>query len=246
MQRKPKTFIKIETKSTFHDPSESPFINTMFFEIDKNGTAVAATPEKARPFISRQIFIHPQSPIPLSSPSSSASLNKRRPLLQRGHRHSVSSNSYCSGRFAELAGGTAAECAAVCCCCPCGLANLLYLTIYKVPAGLCRRALRKKRRKQLIKKGLLPPIAERCRCGCDDTELQIHPATGFHDCGDLLKSDEESSSDDEEEEEMLKLEKEMWETFYGTGFWRSPSQREPPSIRSNAQIDSPTAKIKQL
>ncbi|CAK7342129.1 unnamed protein product [Dovyalis caffra] len=156
---------------------------------------------------------------------SSTSLIKRRPLL--GHSSS-SSSSCCSGRFGELAGGTTAECAAICCCCPCGLINLLVLTIYKVPAGICRRALRRKRRQKVIKKGLLPPRTRSCRCGCDDTELQIHPMSCVDDS--FREFDEEVTL--KEEEAMVKLEKEMWETFYGTGFWRSPSQKELPFKRS--------------
>ncbi|CAN1193927.1 hypothetical protein LINPERHAP2_LOCUS42266 [Linum perenne] len=58
-------------------------------------------------------------------------------------------------------------------------------------------------------------------CGYDDTEIQIHPIHGgrshsFDVCG--LKR---------VEEEMMRLEKEMWDTFDEIGFWRSPSQREP-------------------
>lgn len=155
----------------------------------------------------------------LINPSPSPSLSKRQPLL----RHNSYSSSSCTG-FAEVAGGTTAECAAVCCCCPCGLVNFLFLTIYKVPAGLCRRALRNKRRKQLMKQGLIPSRTRRCKCGCDDTEIQIHPMS----CCD--KTDEDEDPEKEKAmEKMMKLEKEMWETFYGTGFWRSPSQREPLS-----------------
>ncbi|KAF2322408.1 hypothetical protein GH714_014752 [Hevea brasiliensis] len=43
-------------------------------------------------------------------------------------------------RFGEVAGGTAAECTAVCCCCPCTVMNILVLAIYKMPACICRRA----------------------------------------------------------------------------------------------------------
>lgn len=200
---------------------------------------------KKQSLIGGQIFIHRPQPLQSKS-SSSTSLNNRRPLLQR-HSNSASSNSSsCSGRFAELAGGTTAECAAVCCCCPCALVNLLYLTIYKVPTGLWRRALRRKRRKQLIKKGLLPPRTKRCRCGCDETVIEIHPSASAHELM-ALKSDSEESSSSEGEEEaaaMVKLEKEMWETFYSTGFWRSPSQREAPGM-SHLHRDSPKAKVKK-
>ncbi|RVW34771.1 hypothetical protein CK203_104432 [Vitis vinifera] len=123
-------------------------------------------------------------------------------------------------RFAEVAGETTAECAAVACCCPCGLVNLLVLAVYKVPAGLCRRALKKKRLRRMIKKGLLQPRRRRCPCGCDDTELQIHPISG-----DVTDTDISVKSN-ESEQEVMDLEKEMWEKFYSTGFWRSSSQRE--------------------
>jgi hypothetical protein len=145
---------------------------------------------------------------------------RRRPLL---------TNQASSGgsRFAEVAGGTTAECAAVCCCCPCGLVNLLYLAIYKVPSILCRRALRRNRRQQLLKKGLLPPRRRRCSygCGCDETEIQIHPVVAENGLSPEIKPPQKEES----EKEAMELEKEMWKTFFSTGFWRSPSQRESES-----------------
>ncbi|KAG6770298.1 hypothetical protein POTOM_025976 [Populus tomentosa] len=153
----------------------------------------------------------------MSFPSSQSLIKSRPPL---GHANSSSSSS-CSGRLGELAGGTTAECAAICCCCPCGLVNLLVLTMYKVPVGICRRALRRKRRKKLIKKGLLPPRTSSCSSDYDGTELQIHPMACVEDS--LREVDKEAAL--KEEEAMVKLEKEMWETFCGTGFWRSSSQR---------------------
>ncbi|XP_073129394.1 uncharacterized protein [Henckelia pumila] len=139
-------------------------------------------------------------------------VDRRQPLLQssdyssRGGLRKV--------RLAEVAGGTAAECAAVCCCCPCGLVNLLVLAVYKVPAGLCRKALRRKRRRRLMKKGLLPPR----KCGCDDKEPQIHPLSSPVAIVNALESGLDNK-------EVLELEKEMWDKFYSTGFWRSSSQR---------------------
>ncbi|CAK9152977.1 unnamed protein product [Ilex paraguariensis] len=148
----------------------------------------------------RQIVLRPP---PLSA-------DRQQPLLA-----SQNSSSRGSVRLAEVAGGTAAECAVVCCCCPCGLVNLLVLAVYKLPAGLCRNAIRRKRRRRMIKKGRLP----RRGCGCDDTELQLHqvsmPATDKLVNGSAMDSDKD----------VLELEKEMWDRFYGTGFWRSPSQR---------------------
>ncbi|XP_071721624.1 uncharacterized protein [Rutidosis leptorrhynchoides] len=159
------------------------------------------------------------------------SVKRRQPLLQSRSFYSSASTSTSSSSatspsaspyrassygFAEVAGGTTAECAAICCCCPCGLANFLILAMYKLPAGLCRNAIRNKRRKRLIKKGLVPPLGrQRCRCGCDETELQIHSIND----DDLVFFDNDNESN-------MELEKEMWDKFYETGFWRSPSQRE--------------------
>lgn len=39
----------------------------------------------------------------------------------------------------------------------------------------------------------------------------------------------EEVESDEDDEAVLALEKEMWNRFYGAGFWRSPSQRESVS-----------------
>lgn len=123
-----------------------------------------------------------------------------------------------SKRVAEVVGGTTAECAAICCCCPCGLVNLLVLAVYKVPAGLCRKALRRKRRRKLMKKGLLPP-----RKSCNDVEfLQLH-----HFSGPQLKEEVNSL---ERDKDVVELEKEMWDKFYSAGFWRSPSQKSDSTV----------------
>ncbi|KAF6162979.1 hypothetical protein GIB67_021128 [Kingdonia uniflora] len=114
-------------------------------------------------------------------------------------------------KFSEMAGGTAAEVAAICCCCPCGLMNLVVLAVYKLPAGLCRRALRKKRKQRLKRAGLLPSKSKR---GCVSDEIQPMSAK--------ISENKEALS----EKEVIDLEKEMWDKFCSTGFWRSPSQRE--------------------
>ncbi|CAI9775671.1 unnamed protein product [Fraxinus pennsylvanica] len=77
--------------------------------------------------------------------------------------------------------------------------------------GLCRKALRLKRCCRLIKNGLLPPR----KCGCDDKELQILTMSGLMVMVNALELDNN----------VAELEKEMWEKFYGAGFWRSSSQR---------------------
>ncbi|OWM79018.1 uncharacterized protein LOC116195406 [Punica granatum] len=153
-----------------------------------------------------------------------SSVSRRQPLLK-----AKSTSSSCSSvRFAEVAGGTTAECAAIWCCCPCGIMNLIVLAVYKVPAGLCRRALRRKRRQRLIKQGLLSPKGSRLSSRFEEREdALVHPIT----LSDLLEANKSAR---EVEMEVAQLEKEMWERFYGTGFWRSPSQREQNySIGSN-------------
>ncbi|EOA29516.1 hypothetical protein CARUB_v10014493mg [Capsella rubella] len=189
---------------------------------------------------------------PSDTPSSSPSRSHRRqPLLQRS-LSSPSPRATCGGSTpAEFCGGTTASCAAVWCCCPCGLVNLLVLAIYKVPKGICRRAIRSRRRKQLVKSGMLPPLLsagknERMQRVFQNSEFAIHPL----DSEDVSEDEDDDNFLDlkyigkpvtavfatEEEEEtgeddaaVLALEKEMWNRFYGAGFWRSPSQRESVS-----------------
>ncbi|XP_030457855.1 uncharacterized protein LOC115678613 [Syzygium oleosum] len=178
--------------------------------------------------MTRQIVLRPPS------------VSRREPLLRASKSTSSSASSSSSSRgggvggggsgvrFAEVAGGTAAECAVVCCCCPCGIVNLILLAVYKVPAGLCRRAWRRTRRKRLIKKGLLSPKGRRLTCGCEEKELQIHPFAVNEAMAEMKRP---AAEDEEVDKQVAKLEKEMWERFYGTGFWRSPSQREPQSAQ---------------
>ncbi|KAI3520425.1 hypothetical protein L2E82_32935 [Cichorium intybus] len=130
-----------------------------------------------------------------------------------------------SHRLAEVAGGTTAECAAVVCCFPCTVVNFLVLAVYKVPAGLCRKALRKKRRRRLLKKGLLikstrgvGDISSTHGISIDGTEFSLHPEAAAAAERLVVKSMDA-------DEDLMELENEMWETFYGTGFWRSLSQR---------------------
>lgn len=130
-----------------------------------------------------------------------------------------------SRRFAEVAGGTTAECAAICCCCPCGIMNFLVLAVYKLPAGLCRKALKNKRIKRLKKKGMLTQ-RRRCTCGCDETEIQIHPVAVDGWPGNTSGGAADDKSESLTEKESQELEEEMWGRFYSTGFWRSPSQKD--------------------
>lgn len=152
----------------------------------------------------------------------SPSLNRNQSLLR-----SCSSNTNPSSRkrFTEVAGGATAECAAVACCCPCSVLNLLVLVMYKVPAGLFRKALRHKRRRRIMKKERLLPAPGLGKC--DGKEVEICTVMS----GDPVMMAKALEKYDDvtlilgKDDGMMKLEKEMWEQFYQTGFWRSPSQR---------------------
>ncbi|KAL1566089.1 hypothetical protein AAHA92_01735 [Salvia divinorum] len=150
-----------------------------------------------------------QRQIPLRH--SSSLVARRQPLLEA--KGGGGPQDRLTARLAEVVGGTTAECAAVCCCCPCGLVNLLVLAVCKVPAGLCRKALRRKRRHRLVKMGLRPAAAA-AKCTCDEKDFQIRPVPA-----------PDSSESVPDSTEVIELDKEMFDRFYAGGFWRSSSAR---------------------
>uniref|UniRef100_A0A7N0TA51 Pollen preferential protein n=1 Tax=Kalanchoe fedtschenkoi TaxID=63787 RepID=A0A7N0TA51_KALFE len=121
----------------------------------------------------------------------------------------------------EVAGETAAECAAVCCC-PCGVLSLLILAIFRYPVNTYRRLLRKRKLQRLLKKrrdALVAPGQQRgrrCSYRCSGRETPH---------AQWMKEEEEEAADSTREKEVMELEKEMWDQFCNTGFWRSNSQR---------------------
>lgn len=140
-------------------------------------------------------------------------------------------------QFKEVAGGTAAECAAVCCCCPCTVLDLLVTVVYRVPAGICRKAWNRtaKRHRCAPKKGLLqrPSSPEeshtrgeleaelkRAKEGAKEENIATAAVAG------ASAGSGAGGGGDGVPETGDFPEKEMWDRFYGTGFWRSPSQRE--------------------
>lgn len=110
--------------------------------------------------------------------------------------------------MAEVVGGTSAEVAAVCCCFPFAVVDFMVLSMYKVPAGLCRNAMRSRRRRRLV--------VHKHNGGFED-ELSMHPA--------VLAAVERFMTP-EVDKDAVALENEMWEKFAETGFWRSPSRKE--------------------
>jgi hypothetical protein len=121
--------------------------------------------------------------------------------------------------FGEVAGGTAAGCAAVCCCCPCTVINLLVLAVYKVPVSLCRKA---KKRQRLRRKQKERSLLSRASSGLSRDEGWEKEAREIMEKG---KCCDQHNHDPNGETDAVDLEKEMWDQFYNTGFWRSPSQR---------------------
>ena len=120
-------------------------------------------------------------------------------------------------KFGEMVGGTTAECTVVCCCCPCSVMELLVLGLYKVPIGLCKKALRRRKRQRLMKnQDLFGPA----KGGPTRAELEAEL--------DQMVGERARGEDDQDDgcTGTVDMEKEMWDRFYGTGFWRSSSQKE--------------------
>lgn len=161
------------------------------------------------------------TPFPASfAVTPSASLGRRQPLIPKEPVKPAD-------RFAEAAGATAAECAAIWCCCPCGLLNLVVVATVKFPAGLLRRALRRRRKRGVII-GAAARKKSRPKVGAmdDDDDFSIHGGQLV-----LLARGDDAWPSRSPSPELSELEKEMWALFYSAGFWRSPSQREEVVIK---------------
>lgn len=155
-------------------------------------------------------------------PVGSSSYPRRQHLLHESPSSSTSS------RLAEVAGGTTADCVAVWCCCPCTVVNLVVLVVYKVPAGICKKALKMRRKRRMQKKGILPlpsfpNSSSQGKCRCSDL-VGFEPET--KEITVVVMDRSCSDSDIIMDKDFLQLEENMWDRFYATGFWRSPSQRE--------------------
>ncbi|XP_076908219.1 uncharacterized protein LOC143564985 [Bidens hawaiensis] len=105
----------------------------------------------------------------------------------------------------EVMGGTTAEVTAVCCCFPCAAFDFTVLTVYKVPAGICRNAMWRRRRRLMgHREGKERKM---------DEELAMHPAVAAAAAAERFMVPEV-------DKDMLALEEEMWEKFSENGFWR--------------------------
>ncbi|URE40331.1 hypothetical protein MUK42_06584 [Musa troglodytarum] len=118
-------------------------------------------------------------------------------------------------RCAELAGGTAADCLAVCCCPPLALVNLLVVASVRLPAGICRRAARARaRRKERIRRRKEAALLDHKAGGGEERASSATTAEG-----------DANAAGGPSREEVAEMEN-MWTQFSNMGFWRSPSQRE--------------------
>ncbi|KAK8513368.1 hypothetical protein V6N13_002112 [Hibiscus sabdariffa] len=121
-------------------------------------------------------------------------------------------------RFGKTIGVTAAECTAVCCCCPCTIVELLVLALYKFPARLCQKAWRWKKRRLMKKNPDLLRPTNRWTTR-EELEADLDRMMGkVVQCGTDHHDDYCARAED--------FENKMWDRFRETGFWRSPSQRE--------------------
>ncbi|PKU83568.1 uncharacterized protein LOC110106920 [Dendrobium catenatum] len=140
----------------------------------------------------------------------------------------LSKTSKSTGRFAECAGRTTAECAAICCCFPCGLLNLLILAAVRLPAGLCYRCFRKN---VILQRSKKKKAFLRSESRCDGS---VKPRWSAEDAGDLVKfsgmkvlaSVEDSQATRSPAEEVVEMEEKVWSKFHNSGFWRTPSLGE--------------------
>lgn len=120
-------------------------------------------------------------------------------------------------RCAEVAGATAADCVAVCCCFPCVAVDVVVLTAVRLPAGICRKVMR-------ARKARMRKLREARLLG-KKTGDETSTAAGEEE------SECEEAAAGPTPVEMAEVEREMYARFHGAGFWRSPSQKEEPRSR---------------
>ncbi|KAJ9554855.1 hypothetical protein OSB04_009469 [Centaurea solstitialis] len=117
----------------------------------------------------------------------------------------------------EVVGGTTAEMAAVCCCFPCSVVDLMILTMYKVPTGLYRNVMRRRHQQQQPSLTMKRSDSVSSMESIEDTQLAMHPA--------VIAAMERFMRPPEVDKDFMELENEMWAKFHDGGFWRSPSGR---------------------
>ncbi|KAK8968580.1 hypothetical protein KSP40_PGU022231 [Platanthera guangdongensis] len=134
-------------------------------------------------------------------------------------------------RFAEIVGTTTAECAAICCCIPCGILNLVILATVKLPAFLCCRVGRKRAALRPSKKKPAIGGSESISVSFSDGSSKAGLSAGVDDGAEFSRPRQRIVSGGSwpvrsPSVEVVEQEEKVWSKFSGSGFWRTPSQRE--------------------
>ncbi|XP_051184342.1 uncharacterized protein [Lolium perenne] len=136
-------------------------------------------------------------------------------------------------RCGEAAAGTAAGCAAVCCCIPFAVVELVVLAAVRAPAALCQRTIRSQRSRRRAARARRMKEMEDLILAADASPRTVAAVRAKHAA--LVAEEEQgwchwpskpAAAAAEKEVELAEEEKEVWARFNATGFWRSPSQRE--------------------
>ncbi|KMZ57352.1 hypothetical protein ZOSMA_87G00990 [Zostera marina] len=109
--------------------------------------------------------------------------------------------------YAEITGGVAVSCAAVCCC-PFAILDFLVFAVVKLPAGLWRKARRKSKQKKKKKE---ENVEE------NHTVIETTTAMMTTTLPPLTTELEAFGNMDDDD---------IWESFANTGFWRSHSKKD--------------------
>lgn len=117
----------------------------------------------------------------------------------------------------------------MCCCCPCAVVNILLLAVYKVPAELCKKAIRRRKRRRLLKmknKMMMQQNNNNYNSGSNSMkDINVRGMLTLEEClSEEMKA--YVAAEGRSSEEVEELEREMWALFQETGFWRSSSRRQ--------------------
>lgn len=144
----------------------------------------------------------------------------------------------------ELAGRTTAECLAILCCCPLCIIDFTILTTCKIPVGLCRKILRKKRLSSSLKRSNKNKQNIKKKKSGNEKDVVIKkdgeddffciefsaPRIAVNDrqVVDAAKAVVESSvwPGFQPSPEMTNMDEQMRNMFFSTGFFRSMSNKK--------------------
>lgn len=107
----------------------------------------------------------------------------------------------------------------------------MVLATYKVPAGLVKKAVRKRKQRRVQNNNNKKSVD-------NDALLMMQQGRTTTESANVGPTLEEQLAKEEaaEKSEAVELEKEMWARFNGTGFWRSSSQNQTTTTTTTAAI----------